>query len=579
VDEEKEFFTILEGGHITTMYQPIISLQNGSVLGYEALSRIKIPSCLLNIEQLFTIAAETKRLWELEKLCRTEALKNAAAKPRVAKLFINVDPNIIEDRELKSGFTCEKLREYGLDPNDIVFEVTERSAVKTMSAFTAAIEHYQRQNFKIAIDDFGSGYSGLNRACSCSPNYIKIDMGIIQGIDVDAYKKSAVSSIVKFCREIGIHLIAEGIETEAELATVIRLGVDYGQGYYLARPSEQFHELNYELKLAIKDIHHRISTLSYQPSVFGKIDSIAREKITVGLNAKALSIYEMMQHDEALTEVCIIDEERHVCGILTRAYLFERFSGQFGYNLSAKRTTGQLMTKNFLSVERDATIDDVAMLAMNRKAAQVYDSVVVTGGTQYFGVVTVKDLLMTAVNIQVQRASEANPLTGLPGNAAIQGKISSILTSEESFSIIYLDLDNFKAYNDAYGFSNGDLMIKAVADSMRECCSEDDFMGHIGGDDFVIILHRHEENHLCNAIISAFNSAIEPLYSTEDWSQGFIVSKNRNGFTENFSTATLSIAVVTNHAHTYQSLEDLSKVIAHAKKQCKQIQGNSVVII
>ena len=273
-ENENQFLAILYGGFIKTLYQPIVSLENGSVLGYEALSRVRLPSCELNIEQLFAIASEAKKLWEFEKLCRTQALKNAAAKPREAKLFINVDPNVIYDPELKSGFTCEILKEYGLNPKDIIFEVTEKNAIIKMEAFTAAIQHYQQQNFKIAVDDFGSGYSGLERTCFFSPDYLKIDMTLVRDIHEDAFKRSVVKSIVKFCKEMEISVIGEGIETEAELRTLIRLGVDYGQGYFLARPSEQFQDIRYDVNLSIKETKNKLMAPGYPSSFSWQIEVI-----------------------------------------------------------------------------------------------------------------------------------------------------------------------------------------------------------------------------------------------------------------------------------------------------------------
>ena len=579
---EEQFFSVLNGGYIRSVYQPILSLQNGSVLGYEALSRIRLPECDLNIEQLFSIARHVRKLWELEKLCRDAALRNAVKKPLSAKLFLNVDSNIIYDPELREGFTHKKLAEYGLNPDDLIFEITERSAVGEMDIFTASVEHYRKQNFQIAIDDFGAGYSGLSRVCALSPNYIKIDMDIVRGVHEHAYKRALVESIVKFCREMNITLIAEGIETEAELDTLIRLGVDYGQGYYLGRPAPEFEEPPQDLKLTIKDKRIRATASLQKRSAFGTIDSICQPRTTVTADSPAIEVYQLMQHDETLREVFVLNPDQSICGILTRGYLFERFGGQFGYNLSAKRSAGHLASHSYLAVDRTATIDDVSRLAMDRKVSQVYDSVAVTDSLHYLGAVTVRDLLMAAISIQVRRASEANPLTGLPGNAAIQNVISSVLSESQLFAIIYLDLDNFKAYNDAYGFANGDRMIKAVADTLRSCCREEEFKGHIGGDDFVVIFSGEDldrARELCGGITRVFGEAIRSLYNEEDWARGYIVSRNRNGFTENFPLATLSISVVTNQERTFSSMEELSRAIAEVKKKSKQILGNSLVLI
>lgn len=188
---------ILNGEHIRPVYQPIASLQNGSVFAYEALSRITLSNCHLNIEELFEIAKKSQKLWELDSLCRANALKGACEKPARMKLFLNVDPNIIYDPEFVSGFTKEKLLSLELKSEDINFEITEKTLVISPGVFTEALNHYQNQGFKVAIDDFGFGYSGLARVCSFSPDYLKIDMSIVRGIDTDKKKRSVVSSVVR----------------------------------------------------------------------------------------------------------------------------------------------------------------------------------------------------------------------------------------------------------------------------------------------------------------------------------------------------------------------------------------------
>ena len=155
-----------------------------------------------------------------------------------------------------------------------------------------------------------------------------------------------------------------------------------------------------------------------------------------------------------------------------------------------------------------------------------------------------------------------------------------MIADDRDCAIIYLDLDNFKAYNDAYGFSCGDNMLRLLAQAMNLCCSAGDFKGHIGGDDFIILTRDTERLHeLCSHIIETFSEQIQSLYSKEDWERGYIISKNRNGFAENFPIATLSIAAVTNRTVDFSQTELLSKTVAHAKKQCKQQAGHSVVIV
>ena len=578
---ENQFLSVLYGGHIRTFYQPIFSLKTGAVLGYEALSRITLPSCEFGIEQLFLAASQMQKLWEFEMLCRTRALQAARQKPMGTKLFLNVDPNVIYDPELRTGFTREKLLEYGLDANDIIFEITEKNDITDLAAFTAAVSHYQSQQFKIAIDDFGSGYSGFNRVCTVSPSYVKLDMALVHCLHTDTSKQALVRGMVQFCRELQIQLIAEGIETAEELTELMRLGVTYGQGFLLGRPSEDFLPCCNSGAQQILDAAQAGSAKAApaQSSLFVKVASICQKKLTVQPQQAAVGVYEQMQRDESISEVCVLGRDNSVCGVLTREQLYRRFSGQFGYNLYLKRTVGSLMSTDFLAVDSAAPLDEVATLAMNRAAPVVYDAVVVTQKGHYAGVVTVRDLLNAAIQMRVRQASEANPLTGLPGNGAVQNTISTSLQAGQPFCVCYIDIDYFKAYNDAYGFANGDRMIRVLAEALLQSFAFADFCGHIGGDDFVVVTRGAISAAQCEALIGLFSENILPLYNPEDLERGSILFKNRQGVPELFPLATLSVAVLSIGQQQYADLAELSVAVAQAKEQSKQQAGHSVVVV
>jgi len=252
------FNDILEKKSVIPVYQPIVSLKNGQILGYEALTRISDNSLDLNIEHIFRIADKLNRLWELETLCRKKALKNAKNISVEKKLFLNVNPNIIHDSEFKNGFTRSRLTKYGLDFLDIVFEITEKNAIINKEAFLGSIKHYKEQKFKIAIDDVGSGYSGLNVINDIRPDIIKLDMNLIKNIDKDEMKQHLCKAMVDFGKNSNIKVIAEGIETIEELKTIIKLKIEFGQGYFLAIPQEYFADIASEKKELIKKYQRKI---------------------------------------------------------------------------------------------------------------------------------------------------------------------------------------------------------------------------------------------------------------------------------------------------------------------------------
>lgn len=576
INESRMLDKVLLEQAIYPVFQPIFSLDTGKPAAFEALSRISDDSCTLRIDQLFELAGTSQRLWELETLCRSKALAKAFTLPGHCKLFINVDANIIHDPALRAGFTRERMRQCGLAFEDVVFEITERSAINDMQMFNEAVHHYQSQNFEIAIDDFGSGFSGMNRVCAVHPNYLKIDYELVHNVGSEALKRSAVTSIVGFCKEANITTIAEGIETREELATLIELGVDYGQGFLLARPAEEFDARPCDEILLMKDW---LTSNIRMRAAFDNIASLVEKGLSVDPDVPAIYVFDEMRQNPDISEAVVVDEYQRVQGVMPRASVLELFSGRFGYEIGKKHTVSEVMHRDFLSVDSQMTLDDVATRAMARGPQSVYDAIVVTDNQEYLGTVSVKNLLLEATNAQVKRAQYASPLTGLPGNWEVQDVIARALESDSAFSLAYFDIDNFKAYNDAYGFAHGDTMIQALADALCTYVPTNGFVGHIGGDDFVLITGDYEAAELCQRIIDMFTQTTAGLYTSEDRERGYIISKNRSGFVENFPLATLSVAVITNQKKAFKESAELSEAVAKAKKQAKIASGNAIVIV
>lgn len=239
----EDFDDILEKQRIKPVFQPIVSLTSGQIIGYEGLSRIVDPQLIKSAEDLFYLAGLYGKTWELEQLCRSRILERyrvLCPQEHEVKLFLNVNPMVIHDKEFYAGFTSLCLQKLKLNPGNIVFEITERSTADDMRGFKDTIRHYKSQGYNIAIDDAGSCYSGLNLICDIVPHYLKLDIALIHNIHKDTVKSAMIKSMVEFANLTNIQLIAEGIECEEELKKLLKLGVHHGQGYFLRRPNEDF---------------------------------------------------------------------------------------------------------------------------------------------------------------------------------------------------------------------------------------------------------------------------------------------------------------------------------------------------
>lgn len=248
------FYSIIENENIKTLFQPIVSLTNGEIFSYEALSRGPANTIYENPLKLIDKADELNESWKLEFIFRKKAIQKYKQLGKKTNLFLNVDPNIMYDPQFIEGCTKELLLSNEKDPSEIIFEITERTAVKDKMSFLKMLEHYRSQSYQIAIDDVGSGYSGFSMIKDTKPEYIKIDMDLIRDIHIDEFKQALMKSFVVLSKTTSIKIIAEGIENEKELSTLIELGVDYGQGFYLAKPNEQLVQLSDKVTATILDM-------------------------------------------------------------------------------------------------------------------------------------------------------------------------------------------------------------------------------------------------------------------------------------------------------------------------------------
>jgi len=236
----KELKKIIEEEEIYTLFHPIVKLPEYKVIGYEALSRGPGRGEFERPDKLFKVAYESDLLVELERLCRKKTLLAAANMKPGHMLFLNVEPDSVNDPDLRQIAASTLLLDSSLTPDHIVLEITERSAIMDFSAFRGVLEYFRALGFKIAIDDGGAGYATLQSIIELKPDFIKLDMSLIRDIDSDNVKQQLVKALKNFSQETGVSMIAEGIETKAELKTLLNMDIKLGQGYVFAYPSEPF---------------------------------------------------------------------------------------------------------------------------------------------------------------------------------------------------------------------------------------------------------------------------------------------------------------------------------------------------
>lgn len=231
---------IIDSEDVRTLVHPIFELESMEVIGYEALSRGPEGGEFEHPDKLFAAAYDADLVLSLERLCRKRALQAAVGMHEDRLLFVNVEPEAIADPQLRDVVTSALLADASLPNRRVVLEITERAAISDFSAFRATLEYVRALGFTVAIDDAGAGYGSLQCLAEVRPEWLKIDLSLVRGVDSDHVRIALVESLVLLAERVGAKLIAEGIETVAELETLRDLGVKHGQGFLLAMPSEPF---------------------------------------------------------------------------------------------------------------------------------------------------------------------------------------------------------------------------------------------------------------------------------------------------------------------------------------------------
>lgn len=231
----EEFISLILAEQVSMVFEPIVKLTNGEILGYEALVRGVGHPSLASPKELFDTAAEMDLLFELDCLCRRQALRQAKRLPNGSKLFLNLLPSAIYDPAFEGDALRSTLQDHQLRPCDVVFEISERESIGNFAIFRELCDRYSGLGFKIAMDDVGAGYGSLEAVTELAPDYVKVDIALIRAIDSDPTRREVLVALNGIARRIGAQVIAEGIETPEQFETLKGLAVPYGQGYFLGR--------------------------------------------------------------------------------------------------------------------------------------------------------------------------------------------------------------------------------------------------------------------------------------------------------------------------------------------------------
>jgi diguanylate cyclase (GGDEF)-like protein len=573
---------LLFGNYLTAHYQPIYSTKDGAVFGFEALARLTVSAPFPNLEEMFQAAQATGSLSALDAHCMLTAVKCLNMErflPSRSFLFLNACPETLMNLEVSFGIVSDTLQLLSVPPERVILEITEESVVSNYDLFQNSLKSLRRRGFRVAIDDFGSGYAGLKMLSSIEPDFLKIDRHFISNIDRAIIKYNLVDAIATACNRIGIHIVAEGIERPEELDILNDLGIEFLQGFMLARPAA---DLNFAPAILAK--RRRLWPAKVEPaSDRCYIGDIVNHIEPVGPSDIIISALGRFLDAKGLYALPVVMNKK-VIGVLNRNRFFEDQlvdASQNNIPISATKLIGDVMEREFITFDVNCTLAEASKKITAKSGRFSNDNLVVLKHGCYHGMAEIHSLLDALSEQNILLARDANPLSGLPGNNTIQREISRRLAQNMHFDVLYIDIDHFKPFNDYYGFAQGDFVVFELAGIIRQTLQEYDapfnFAGHIGGDDFIIITRPAIGLNVAQAIIDHFTYKLNEFHGKTDFRNGYFIGTNRAGERERFDLLSLSIGIVSTEVFNVRAYSQLASIACEVKKAAKQKSGSSIV--
>ncbi len=565
----KEFFSKLK---IEPYYQPIVDLTGSAVFGYEALSRFLLDGVPMKPIKVFKMAEGLGILPELDLMCRKLAIEGFSESLKV-QLFINIFPAYLVSEYVGKGHTLAFLQQMKLSPSSVVLELNEAVKVQDMSLLQKAIKYYRDLGFGIAIDDIGTGFNSIHSLLELEGllDYVKIPRELVDGVSKSKIKYNLIKVLSDVCASMGAKAIYEGLEKEEDLMTIYYdFNAQLVQGFYFSEPipvqraKEYSPSVNLPKECDGNCLHgRRLQELKLSPSE---------------------RFYHFLECVEGLMERYVlleVEDKRYFVDLWKLKSQLDSRRKNLYYYKELKEVTNKerdifLELHSLPRIRSDATdIRNLFDLVTNTKK----DVFLLMEGDKV-KVIERHTLLDHFSKRLAKELANVNPLTHLPGNRVIEEKIKRFSSTVDEFWVCYMDLDNFKAFNDAYGFYAGDQMIKKVGfilESFRKENPDRVFVGHVGGDDFVVLLWNMSLGEVKEKLLKLLKNLQEKLlefYSPEDRKRGYFVARDREDELREFPIASISAVLLRGSPDPL----DISKRSAQLKKKAKSYRGSVLFV-
>jgi len=574
--------TLIAQRQLRAVFQPIVDFDDGAILGYEGLIRGPAGSSLETPAALFALANAAHCATALERAAAATCIEAFARLGCAGKLFLNFSADAL--REITATGRDALALFDGIAPHRVVIELTEQRAIDDVRDFAHIVAALRAAGAQFALDDYGNANASMSLWVQLQPDVVKIDRFFIHDIANDALKFEAVRAMQRFAQASGARLVAEGIENEADSVVLRDMGIACGQGFFFGRPAEQApRTLGERAREALRARH--IAVFPEATRNAGAASSAPAQKMMV--HAPALprratnnDVLELFNRLPELHAVAVVEGETPVALINRRAFM-DRYALPYHREVFGKKPCLQFANASPVLIEQSMSVEQMATLLASDDQRYLADGFVITDDGRYAGLGTGESLVRAVTEVRLQAARYANPLTFLPGNIPISSHIERLLSHDAGFHACYVDLNQFKPFNDQYGYWQGDEVLKFAAQVLAHACDPTrDLLGHVGGDDFLILFQSETWHVRAQRAIETFNTGALRFYAPVDRQAGGIHGEDRHGNATFFGFVTMAIGCVRiapGHGAQHGS-DAIASLAAIAKRRAKQDPTGLVVI-
>jgi EAL domain-containing protein (putative c-di-GMP-specific phosphodiesterase class I)/GGDEF domain-containing protein len=531
-------------------FQPLFNLHTGGVVAIEALARPSNRSAY----ELLRDAARAGELIETDAALAAAAVRSAADHNNLVPLHVNLLAATVAKAAESIGPLLAAMRETNRQPNTLWLEIGTPFSRLRRDALRTGLDLLRQSGFHIALDGVGDGDIALSLYTELAPEMIKLDRRIVAGLGHDPGKAALVRALTVLAEHNNAVLVAEGVETDVQLAAVRRLGFALAQGNLLAMAGRRPNVAT-TIAAALTELPEADLAGPVRRSGGPKITDFLHPATMLPAAATAEQVRSILANQTSIGGVVLVDDANRPCWTVNRNRFLLAVTGPYGHALHAKRDAARLADRPYV-LPTDATALDLLDLLARADRQRMNDEVVIVDShDRCLGVVHSGDVVRGIAEMKVEQAAALNPLTRLPGSDALAREVDRRIAAREIFAVGWLDVDGFKVVNDSAGFAAGDDLIREIGRGLATAAAvlPSVRVGHVGGGDFVFV--------------SSLDDLV-PLSSGQ-----LDTPRSAGGLAVSMSLATLVCA-----AGSVSDYREVSRLLAPLKKQAKALRGDSWVL-